>query len=490
MYRKSKARYGPERGIALLIAIFVLLLISVVAIALLVSSGTETALGTNYRASSTVYYAALAGLEEARGRLLPKSPNYFGASYVSPTTPFPLGQTLYVLNRLSGDNIVPWDSGNQYYDNEYGSESYPLSAATATHLPPVYSVWDYSTSPSLPGPTYKWVRITAATEQSLYLDVDSDGLYDNSIPIYYNPAQTDSHGNPAPSLIKTVSPPSTAVQVLQITALAYLPNGSKKVLQYLVAPTTLSLTFPAALTLDGFSDVFAGPNNPVFQVSGNSDNHDAACGPVPYPVPAVNVPDNPDRSIVTSGIPGGMAGNYIGTGSPPSVGFGGLAANLQTPQSLNQIAQTITQNADAVLTGPVDQNSLPPAMSNVNPMTIAVQGNFTLSGGFTGYGLLLVTGTFTYDSYSSWDGIILVVGQGIVNGQSGAPPYGESIISGAMLVAQTLNPDGTLRATLGPATFNGNNQVQGFGVYYNCSWIQNVQTAWTYKVLSFHEIPQ
>ncbi|MGH8101705.1 MAG: hypothetical protein ACREIW_10435, partial [Chthoniobacterales bacterium] len=80
-----------------MIAIFVLLLISVVAIALLVSSGTETALGANYRSSSTVYYAALAGLEEARGRLLPRNPDYF--DIVDPSvipTPFPLGKTVYV----------------------------------------------------------------------------------------------------------------------------------------------------------------------------------------------------------------------------------------------------------------------------------------------------------------------------------------------------------------------------------------------------------
>src|SRR5580658_9106742 len=146
MNKERKTVRRSQKGIALLIAIFVLLLISVVAIALLVSSGTETALGANYRASSTVYYAALAGLEEARGRLLPKNPNYFGAAIVSPTTQFPLGQTLYVLNRLSGDNIVPWDPSNQYYDKEYGSEFYPLSAATATHDPPVYSVWDYTNS--------------------------------------------------------------------------------------------------------------------------------------------------------------------------------------------------------------------------------------------------------------------------------------------------------------------------------------------------------
>ena len=94
-----------QDGIALLIAIFVLLLISVVAIALLVSSGTETALGANYRTSSTVYYAAIAGLEEARGRLLPKNPNYFGRFASFPDVPtFPLGQTRLRHKSLAGRN--------------------------------------------------------------------------------------------------------------------------------------------------------------------------------------------------------------------------------------------------------------------------------------------------------------------------------------------------------------------------------------------------
>src|SRR5580700_8913967 len=160
MKKKRKTGRRSEDGIALLIAIFVLLLISVVAIALLVSSGTETALGANYRTSSTVYYAALAGLEEARGRLLPpltKNPSYFGAANIP--TPFPVGQTVYVLNRLSGENVAPTDPSNTYYDKEYGAEFFPLSAAGAG-FQPVYSVWDYSNSPSIPGPSYKWVRIT------------------------------------------------------------------------------------------------------------------------------------------------------------------------------------------------------------------------------------------------------------------------------------------------------------------------------------------
>ncbi|MGC2752089.1 MAG: hypothetical protein WCA40_06955, partial [Candidatus Acidiferrum sp.] len=125
--RKTKRR--SQDGIALLIAIFVLLLISVVAIALLVSSGTETALGANYRSSSTVYYAALAGLEEARGRLLPKNQNYFNPGQVP--TPLPLGQTVYLVNNSIGDNVQPWDQTNQYYDKEYQTE-FVVQASSAS----------------------------------------------------------------------------------------------------------------------------------------------------------------------------------------------------------------------------------------------------------------------------------------------------------------------------------------------------------------------
>ncbi|MGC2464586.1 MAG: hypothetical protein WA517_05275, partial [Candidatus Acidiferrum sp.] len=169
MKQDRKTSRRSEKGIALLIAIFVLLLISVVAIALLVSSGTETALGANYRSSSTVYYAALAGLEEARGRLLPKNPNYLGSTVIP--TSFPLGQTVYLINRLPGETIVPWDSSNIYYDNEYQSEfGVPASSASWQS---VYSVWDNNVQ-GIPGPLFKWVRINAVTEVSLYLDVNSD----------------------------------------------------------------------------------------------------------------------------------------------------------------------------------------------------------------------------------------------------------------------------------------------------------------------------
>src|SRR5216684_5192273 len=99
---RSMRKRRKDNGVALLISIFVLLLISVVAIALIVSSGTESALAGNYRSSTSVYYAAMAGLEEVRARLRPQSPISFkntdaaflpaGGAPVAPCSP------IYVIN--------------------------------------------------------------------------------------------------------------------------------------------------------------------------------------------------------------------------------------------------------------------------------------------------------------------------------------------------------------------------------------------------------
>src|SRR5215471_19604535 len=113
--RIRQKREGQE-GIALLIAIFVLLLIGVVAIALVVSSGTESALAGNYRSSSSVYYAALAGVEEARARLRANNPNSFNntaAGFLPPPgTALAPCAPVYVINPVGGEAVTPWDPAN------------------------------------------------------------------------------------------------------------------------------------------------------------------------------------------------------------------------------------------------------------------------------------------------------------------------------------------------------------------------------------------
>ena len=490
-----------ESGIALLISIFILLLISVVAIALIVSSGTETSLAGNYRSSTCVYYAALAGIEEARGRLLPKDPNSFKTTwatfYPAPGTTLPIGTVGYVLN--PGPTETAGTLLATYPDAEYDSEFGPGKLAAAT-VKTTLSVWNKSpmtTNLSFPGPLYKWVRINAVSEQSLKL-ADTypfiDGTQDPT-PLYYD----GTHLNDT----------NSGSQVFEITALAVLPNGtgqsSQKLLQYLAAPAPINLpVFPAALTLAAYTghDVaFSAPaSNTSYVVSGNDIPVPVlpSCTPGP-PVDAIATYDfMPINDVIygypgfpTTGIPSGMRSQYIGLRSPPDV-YKDPIPNFQTPGQLDALAQTIIQNADAVV--PLGSNATQLAymaslgMSPSNMMTVVVNGDLNLQHwDNTGYGLLLVTGNFSYDPDNGWNGIVLVIGQGTMNNPD---DDGWRAINGAVLVAKTRDASGNLLANLGVASVQFDAGMQGYGIQYSSCWIRAATPAGDYKVLSFHEIAQ
>jgi hypothetical protein len=505
--RQIRVKTG-EKGIALLISIFILLLISVVAIALVISSGTERAIAGNYRSSTGVYYAALAGLEEVRSRLLPKNPAYFGNTSPGflPTPPIPLavGTPVYVLNPLATENVAPWDSTSTYPDTEYNQEFLSSSLTLPNPSPSTFSVWN--TGPlngfSFPGPLYKWVRINAVSEQSMNLLVApyNSGSLDSTTPVFYDGSQLNISGNGS--------------QVLELTALAALPDGSQKLVQYLVAPLPLTLPpFPAALTLAGsvVSTVvgFTAPaSNAGFYISGV--DQDCSGSPTGSKVPAIGVFDSSDVPVVTNGgtvngvhftgIPSAYRPNYTGNLTSPDVDSSGIAAafgSMQTPAGLDAVVQTIIQNADAILStsgAPASLSNLisSGAMSSTSPLTVVVNGDLDLTGWHnTGYGLLLVTGNLTYDPDASWSGIVMVVGQGTVIGSRA----GSGIFNGAMLVARTRDTSGNLLSGsfLGYSyvDFNHNgSSMGGQGIRYSNCWIQKSRPSAGYKILSFHEISQ
>jgi hypothetical protein len=485
-----------EAGIALLISIFVLLLISVVAIALIVSSGTESALAGNYRSSTGVYYAALSGLEEARGRLLSKNPSSFKTTAPSflpaPGATLPIGSVAYVLNpgptESSGTLLTTYPDAQ--YDTEFGSGALASATITTTN-----SVWNRSplNSLSVPGPLYKWVRINAVSEVSLNLDVDSDSLADSTTPLYYDGAHFSNNSSVGP-------------QVLEITSFAALPNGSQKLLQYLVTASPITLPpFLAALTLAGSSGngiAFTPPDsNPSYFVKGN--NQDCNGNPVGgSAVDAVGVFTNSDITAAKTGGNGGagiqpwfMRQFYTGLNPWPDVqNIGGLfPAALQTPSQLNAIAQAILQNPDAVVPAgdwsvqTAFMNSL--GMSPFNMKTVVANGDLDLSHwNNTGYGLLLVTGNFTFDPDNGWRGIILVIGEGkIIN----TDDNGSREIDGAVFVAKTTSSGVALPdPNLGGASVIFDDHMEGTGIRYSSCWIKKAQPIDSYKILSFHEISQ
>jgi len=481
------------------------MLISVVAIALIVSSGTESALAGNYRSSTGVYYAAYAGLEEGRSRLLGKDPNSFkntwSAFYPPPGATLPIGTVGYVLN--PGPTEAAGSLLTTYPDNEYNQEFGAGALAGATVMT-TSSIWNMNplNALSFPSPSYKWARINAVSEKSLGVDADGDGLADSTVPLYYTGSAFSNSS-------------SAGSQVFEITSLASLPNGSQKLVQTVVAATPLSLTFPSALTLDGTSTQFSVTNSPNFFVKGNDQfSPPGSCLPGGAGVVTslgytsgtnwnFEQPMNPS-GIVMWPPAASRAANYTNMVAPnPNLGTVAMPPNMQTVGGLNLLVQTIEQNADVpVMTG-VGQlsdsnNFMPAAMSATNPMTIVVNDDLTFNGWHHhGYGLLLVTGNLTYDPDGYWHGIVLVIGKGYFHSYQGSSEGGH--FEGALFIARTLDGSGNplpggsapglahFDFTSTALTPNGSNF---YGVYYSNCWIQAAIPTLSYRVLSFHEIAQ
>jgi hypothetical protein len=463
---KTKCRQGSESGAALVIAIFSLMLISVVATSLILTAGTQSAIKSNYKSAMHAFYDAKAGLEEARGRLWAGNPNAITNCVFPGGLPMPVGNVCYIVNPSAGETVDPTnlDPANPYADFEYQDEWINPVTSDNVQKPFIASV---SPLPKIAGPLYKWVRITPRTGRSAKFNSDNTALF-------FDGKNTNSAG--------------VGAQVLTITSLAVTPYGSRRMVQYTVAPGSFAAampTFPSALTLDGNNVSFTGPSSKNgFYINGN--DMDAPTG-VTSGVGAIAFTNTSDSSAVTSAA--APSSIYLSPSGVTSVSAVSLPTVLQTPSSLDSLVNALTQNADLVLTSPgaaLDQTSLPATMSATNPVLVVVNGDFNLHGHGTGYGLLVVTGKLDYDPDSSWKGLILVIGQGIFT----STKAGTGEIDGAVFIAKTQDSTGKLLYDpyLGAASFTQTGG--GSGIHYSSKWVNAAQALAPYQVLSFREIAQ
>ncbi|GAC1634221.1 MAG: hypothetical protein NVS9B14_10070 [Candidatus Acidiferrum sp.] len=473
-------RKGAESGVALLLAIFVLLLVAVVGIAMMAASGTETSLSANYRSSTAAYYAAMSGLEEGRARLLPKNTNYLGNASPPAIPPLgtslPLGNLIYIVNPAPGE---AFDTTQTYPDTEY-SKDFPYPPSGTPRI-----VSSVATFAGQPNALYKWVRINAVDEWGLEVDVNDSNHADYYAQLNMpNTIQFDGT-----NLTRDATVP---YQALEVTALAALPDGSRKLLQYVVGPITLQIPVAAALTLSGpgttanVATFNPPPGATSFYVNGNDQ-----CGP-PLLLPAVGVTKEKDYVSVDGSLstPNPNKDHYTGAGGylpnvsrSPYVNPVNSAVNFTDPVSIANFLPTLKNAADSVLNGPRTEGDMPPAMSSSNPMTVYVDGDLSLTG-FTGYGLLVVRGNLTYTGNSGWKGIVIVLGGRME--EVGSLDGGE--FDGAVIVVNLTVGGGGGGVTLGPPTYIVASPG-GKGIYYNSCWVNTAEKPYMYKVVSFREVP-
>jgi Tfp pilus assembly protein PilX len=168
-----------EKGIALFMAIFALMLLSAIAAGFMFMANTETAVNKNYKASQAAYFAARAGLQEARTRLRTPAGDLNGPANLlkMPTAGVTTGG-IYIVNPNATDGAIqPWAANSAYFDDTLCKANFPGMAMNygvqALHCDPNIAgqapgaQWTGATVPSQDPNTgtdaatpYKWVRIT------------------------------------------------------------------------------------------------------------------------------------------------------------------------------------------------------------------------------------------------------------------------------------------------------------------------------------------
>ena len=479
-------RRNGEKGMALIVALLAITVITGIGFALMLSSSTEGLIHGNFRQSGLALYAARAGVEEARGRMGPDlglattpAPPIKICGYAEPPAALPTGcptstpnthlpnvtTGLYILRSTS---ITPRASCTYLTfdctDPDAATDGlttihYPLTAQTGTQIP------------------YVWVKITLATQKKLNRNLVDPGdlsSLDDTLRVCLkvksialdNVAGTNCGDPPNPLYI--------------MTALTIEPGGARRVVREIGAKGKLP-ALPGPLTLDGVPGVYIPPTSNPFTLSGC----DAAASPppcnTPPHVPSVVVPTAPDVTAAQALIPDGPPpGANRNTNYPGLTNNGCSGANCSpinsasvaaadnpaifpvNPLATNdyfkdcegvQLLQSyISAFADYTYNGNQNSLSTPGSFNNSNAIVNVINGDASLgqndmrpSPADRGFGVLLVTGNLTISGSSDYNGIIIVLGGTmLVSGGGGGT------IAGGIFVTNTT----TCPASLGPATFD------------------------------------
>jgi hypothetical protein len=506
-HKKQDRRF--ERGIALFMAIFTLLLITAIAAGMIMLTNTDTNISSNFRDEQAAYFGAKAGIEEVRDRMRTYSnPTDSLASLLpvgSPTTSAPPipgqpGGILYVTNPLNGETDTPWLVDQSHYpDNEICIEMGYMSGACGANptrpLPGAGNGWyntatassTYAASPAL---AWKWTRIavkvnttSSGTSSKSYVDGVTT---DNSQIVCWNDGTEVS----LPSGYATCQSHGWE-PVYVLTTLAVTPSGSRRMVQ---ADAAFSLPmFPGAMVFDGPNPTYNVPSSSAFGVSGNDGGTGptyagAPTCPTPYNEPALGAYNPAAQTTLQTAI-NANAPQYTGGASNVSAQLGALS----DVTGLNSLVSTVTNAAYGAIGGtPIsgavyngNQTSVASYGTPALPVINVITGNLTMSGALTGSGILLVEGTLTLQGTPNYNGLILVIGKGSVIKNGG----GNGTVNGSIMVANLYNSSNQLITSGAPGSptisWNGGGNAQ---INYSSCWANTFALQMPYRIVGMREM--
>lgn len=216
-------------------------------------------------------------------------------------------------------------------------------------------------------------------------------------------------------------------EIVTLTCFGSGQDNSRAVIQATVQKALVP-QLPGAITMPG----------PHVSFNGGSSNVSTYSGDATHPAVAVN--SAAGQSEVVAGIPSNRYDNYVGGGiSTPSVQnmvFPDPWGNLPQLQSLYNTLRNTADFTSPAATGFTLGTS-------AEPKIVVIDGDYTMTGGTSGAGILLVTGNLTLNGNISYDGMLLVVGKGNITRDGG----GVGVITGGIYVANIAGPDGNINST-------------------------------------------
>lgn len=152
---------------------------------------------------------------------------------------------------------------------------------------------------------------------------------------------------------------------------------------------------------------------------------------------------------------------------------------LTTVTGLESLAASISKNANDVFSPANGGTQLITNYGSASNYRVAVVNGDVALGPGTGYGILLARGVVTVTGNFTWNGLVLIIGKGVLAWNTGTT----GLIHGGIFAAQTLAPDGSKLALLG----NISPDLSHATIFYDAAAIKAANQTFPYSPIAIVE---